>query len=486
MSRHWLFVEVATALFLGGCMMAPEYTRPEAPVPAGWPQGPAYAEEPFPDGAPGAAQLTWRQFFADPNLCQVIAMALENNRDLRLAALNVERARHLYGVQRAELFPAIYATGTGSRQRSSADLTFPGQSRTSEVYSVDLGIAAWEIDFFGRIRTLEEQALQEYLATDQARRGAQIALISEVARTYLTLAADRANLNLARSTLEAQQGVYDLIRRQYEVELASEIDLRRAQTQVDAARGDVARYTQWVAQDHNALNLLVGVTVPEDLLPSDVASVNPPQAVSPGLSSEVLLWRPDIMAAEHDLKGAYAFIGAARAAFFPRIGLTTAIGTASDELSGLFGSGTGTWNFTPQITMPIFDSRVWAAHRVSETLRDMALTQYEKTIQTAFREVADVLAVRGTVADQVAAQESVVKSAQTVYDLSLDRYRHGIDSYLNVLDAQRSFYGAQQALISLQLAALVNEVNTYAVLGGGGDVSEAPETLSKREPTRGR
>ncbi|HEV59063.1 MAG TPA: efflux transporter outer membrane subunit [Phycisphaerales bacterium] len=480
MKRYWLWGGVATALFVGGCMMAPEYTRPEAPVSADWPQGPAYPEKQSLEGATSAAELTWRQFFSDPNLCQVIAMALEHNRDLRLAALNVERARNLYGVQRAELFPAVYGTGTGSRQRSSADLTFPGQSRTSEVYSVDLGIASWEIDFFGRIRSLEEQALQEYLATEQARRGAQIALVSEVARVYLTLAADRANLNLARSTLEAQQGVYDLIRRQYEVELANDIDLHRAQTQVDAARGDVARYTQWVAQDHNALNLLAGVTVPDDLLPSDLASVSPPGAVAPGLSSEVLFGRPDIMAAEHDLKGAYAFIGAARAAFFPRIGLTTAIGTASDELSGLFESGTGTWNFTPQIAMPIFDSRVWAAHRVSETLRDMALTRYEKTIQTAFREVADVLAVRGTVADQVAAQASVVKSAQTVYDLSLDRYRHGIDSYLNVLDAQRSFYGAQQALISLQLAALVNEVNTYAVLGGGGDVSEAPETPSRR------
>jgi len=235
-----------------------------------------------------------------------------------------------------------------------------------------------------------------------------------------------------------------------------------------------------VAQGQNALNLLAGTAVSEDLLPYDLASVSPPKDISQGLSSEVLLRRPDIMAAEHQLKGAYAFIGAARAAFFPRISLTTLVGTASDELSGLFGSGNGTWSFAPQVVMPIFDARTWAAYRISKAVQKIALTQYEKAIQTAFREVADALAVRGTVDQQVAAQQSVVNSTQTIYSLSKKRYINGIDSYLSVLDAQRSLYGAQQGLISLQLANLANEVRFYAVLGGGGQYLEAPETSVKK------
>jgi len=447
--------------------MTPKYTQPEAPIPTDWPDGPAYQKSQSPPGIPTADELGWQEFFTDPKLQQVIETALNNNRDLRLAALNVERARALYGVQRAELFPAIGATGVGSKQRGSADLTPPGEPRTTKQFNVNLGITSWEIDFFGLIRSLEEQALQEYLGTEEARRSAQIALVSEVARVYLTLAADRGNLNLAQSTLEMQQGVYDLVRQQYEIGLATELDLHRSQTQVDVARGDVARYTQLVAQDQNALNLLAGSPVPENILPAGLASVSPPKDISPGLSSDVLLRRPDIMAAEHQLRGAYAFIGVARAAFFPRIALTTAVGTASDELSGLFSSGSGTWSFAPQVAMPIFDARTWAAYRVSKAVQKIALTQYEKAIQTAFREVADALAVRGTVDQQVAAQQSIVNSTQKIYSLSNKRYTNGIDSYLSVLDAQRSLYGAQQGLTSLQLAKFANEVRFYAVLGGG-------------------
>jgi len=480
MKRELLFLQAGIILLLGGCTMTPKYTRPETPIPTDWPDGSAYQNNKFSQDVPIAADIKWQEFFTDKKLQQIIETALNNNRDLRLAALNVETARALYGIQRAELFPVIDATGFGSKQRSSADLTTPGQPRTTKQFNVDLGITSWEIDFFGRISNLKERALREYLATEQARRSAQISLVSEVARVYLSLAADRGNLNLARSTLETQQGVYDLIRRQYEVELANEMDLRRVQTQVDTARGDVARYTQLVAQGQNALNLLAGSSVPEDFLPHDLASVSPPMDISPGLSSEVLLRRPDIMAAEHQLKGAYAYIGAARAAFFPRISLTTAVGTASDELSGLFGSGNGTWSFAPQVAMPIFDARTWAAYRVSKSVQKIALTQYEKTIQTAFKEVADALAVRGTVDQQVAAQQSIVNSTQKIYSLSNKRYTSGIDSYLGVLDAQRSLYGAQQGLISLQLSKLANEVRFYAVLGGGGEYLEASETSVKK------
>ena len=468
MNKNVFLVIIGIVIFLGGCTLAPKYTRPEAPVPADWPTGAAYKKTKAATGAPTASELRWREFFTDEHPQKIIETALNNNRDLRLAALNVERVRALYGIQRAELFPSVDAVGSGSKQRSSSDLTRPGEPRTTKQFNVNLGISSWEIDFFGRIRSLKDRALQEYLGTEQARRSAQISLVSEVARVYLTLAADRGNLKLAQSTLETQQAAYALIQRQYEVGLANELDLRRAQTQVDAARGDVARYTQLAAQDQNALNLLAGSPVSKQLLPADLSSVTLPKEIFPGLSSEVLLSRPDIIAAEHRLKGAYAFIGAARAAFFPRISLTTAVGTASDELSGLFSSGSATWSFVPQITMPIFDARTWAALRVSKADRKIVLTQYEKAIQTAFREVADALAVRGTVDQRVAAQQSLVNAVAETYRLSNKRYTMGIDSYLGVLDAQRSLYAAQQGLNALRPARLANQVRLYTVLGGGG------------------
>jgi multidrug efflux system outer membrane protein len=466
--RGQILLVLWAVVFLGGCSLAPDYQQPPAPVPAQWPRGEAYNAETASE-IPTAQELTWQEFFADKRLQEIIETALSNNRDLRLAALNVERARALYGIQRAELFPAVNATGAGSKQRLSADLVGPGDSRTSEQYSVDLGIAAWEIDFFGRIRSLKHQALEAYLATEQARRSAQIALIAEVARVYLTLAADRENLGLARDTLETQQASYDLVQKSYQVGVATELDLRRAQTQVETARRDVPRYAQLAAQDKNALDLLAGAPVPEDMLPMNLGSIARPRDIAPGLPSEVLLNRPDIVAAEHRLKGAYAFVGAARAALFPRIALTTSAGTASDDLSGLFDAGTGTWNFAPQIVMPIFDARTWAALRVSKADQEIILTQYEKAIQTAFREVADTLAVQGTIDEQVSAQQSLVDAVAETYRLSNRRYAMGIDGYLSVLDAHRSLYVQQQVLVLLRLAKLANLVRLYAVLGGGAE-----------------
>ena len=258
------------------------------------------------------------------------------------------------------------------------------------------------------------------------------------------------------------------MQRQYTLEIANELDLNRAKTPVEIARRDVAIYTQLVAQDQNALNLLVGSSVPEDLLPTDLANISPLKDISPGLSSEVLLRRPDIMAAEHQLKGAYANIGAARAAFFPSISLTTTLGSASNQFSGLFKGGKGTWSYAPQIVMPIFDPHTWFAYRVSKADQKITLTKYEKAIQTAFREVADVLAVRGTIGQQVAAQQSLVDTVAETYRLSNSRYMKGIDSYLGVLDAQRSLFAAQQVLVYLRQAKLANQVHLYAVLGGGG------------------
>ncbi len=458
---------ILTIICLTGCTMVPDYKRPEPPIPAGWPTGPAYRGAADGLTGPAAADIEWRKFYVDGKLQGVISLALSNNRDLRIATLNIERARDLYRIQRAELFPSISTSGGLNEQRVPIDISQIGRAYDAKQYSVNVGITSWELDFFGRIRSLKERALEQYLATEQAGRDARISLVAEVANAYLTLAADRENLGLAQSTLEAQQGTYKLIQRRYEVGASSELDLRQAQTLVDAARVDISRYTRQVSLDENALNLLVGSPVPVELLSSELNAVTAPKDISPGLSSEVLLGRPDIIQAENLLKAANANIGAARAAFFPLIVLTGSIGTTSDELSGLFKAGAATWAFIPQITMPIFDTRIWSALRTIKVEREIALAQYEKTIQVAFTEVADALAQKGTVGDQIAAQESLVQASAQAYRLSEARYKSGIDSYLSVLDAQRSLYSAEQGLITLRLARLTNLVTLYKMLGGG-------------------
>ena len=460
MNRTAFFLLAVIVTLLGGCSLAPTYTRPEAPVPAEWPGAPASAQQ-------AAADVPWREFFVDERLRQVIDLALVNNRDLRVAALNVERTQAFYRIQRAELLPTVDARGTFSKERVPGILSQSGQPATVELYNVNLGVSSWEIDLFGRIRNLKDAALEQYLATEQARASAQMALVAAVANTWLTLAADRENLELARSTLETQQETYEMIRRRAEAGASSDLDLRQAQTRVDAARVDIARYTSQVALDENALTLLVGSPVTPDLLPEALSDVTAPRDFTPGLPSEVLQRRPDILQAESQLKAAHANIGAARAALFPRITLTTSIGTTSDQLSGLFTSGSGTWAFVPQIVVPIFDARSWAAYDVTKVEREIAVAQYEKAIQAAFREVADALAQRGTLGDQLQAQQSLVEASAEGYRLSDARYTRGIDSYLRVLDAQRSLYGAQQGLIAIRLARLTNLVTLYKVLGGG-------------------
>jgi multidrug efflux system outer membrane protein len=462
-----------TAVLFTGCTMIPEYTRPEAPIPAAWPSGPAYKEPPSTQGASAAADLQWRAFFADERLQKIIDTALKNNRDLRVAALNVERARALYRIQRAELFPIVGTDFKAIKQH--AKISGGTGLVTLEEYGANLGISSWEIDFFGRIRSLSKRALEEYFATEQARRSAQILLISEVGSAYLILAADRENLKLAQSTLESQQAAYKVIRRRFEVGITPELDLQQVQTRVDAARVDVARFTELAAKAENALNLMAGSTVPADLLPPELSTVKPLPDVSPGISSEVLLRRPDILQAENLLKAANANIGAARAAFFPRISLTSAIGSASGDLSGLFKSGSFVWNYAPQVVLPIFDARTWGGLQATKVDREIAVAQYERAIQVAFKEVADALARRGTMGDQMEAQQSLVAATTKTYRLSTLRYEKGIDIYLNVLDAQRSLYTAQQGLIAIRLAKLANQVRLYAVLGGGGDASTPPD-----------
>lgn len=444
--------------------MIPEYHRPDSPVPETWPEGPAYAA---PQKGSLAADMDWRDFFTDPRLQELIETALDNNRDLRIAALNVEKMRVFHRIQRSDLLPSVHAGAKASQQRIPADLSSTGRSMTAEQYGLELGIASWELDFFGRLRSLEQRALEEFLATEQARRSVRLMLIAEVATAYLTFAMDSENLQLAASTLKAQEASYDLIRRRVEVGLAPELDLRQIQTRVESARLDVARFTERTAQDLNTLHFLVGKPVDTRLLPDNLSDLHPLKPSAAGTPSEVLLSRPDILQAENMLKAAHADIGAARAAFFPRISLTTSVGTASSELSGLFRSGSDTWTFAPSISVPIFNPRTWSGLEASKVEQQMAIAKYEKAIQSAFRDVADALARQGTLGDQMKAQESLVEACAQTYRLSNARYEKGSDTYLHVLDAQRSLYSAQQGLIATRLARLANQVQLYATLGGG-------------------
>jgi multidrug efflux system outer membrane protein len=464
-----MFLISVLAIIIGGCSMAPKYKRPEAPVPAEWPKGPAYKQEVNEPNVPQASDLTWQEFFTDEKLRTVIDMGLKNNRDLRIAALNVERARGLYGIQAAELYPIINASGGYTKQRIPADLSGSGKVETAKQYDVELGMASWEIDFFGRIRSLKDAALKQFFASQMARRSAQISLISEIAAAYLTLAADEESLQIAESTFDSQQAAYDLIKRRYESGLSQRLDLLQVQTRVDAARVDISLYTRLVAQDQTALNLLVGSTVPEEYLPGSLTAVNQPQTISADISSDVLLRRPDVLQAENILMAANANIGAARAALFPRISLTSAIGTASVELNGLFSNGSTAWTFSPQFVMPIFDPRAWSALAVTKTDQKIAVAQYERSIQVAFKEVADSLALQGTIEAQLAAQQSLTDATDETYRLSNTRYLKGIENYLTVIDAQRSLYSAEQGLVTYRLQKAINQARLYGVLGGGDD-----------------
>ena len=490
MKGHLFIIVAGITLLTAGCTMAPKYARPTAPVRAQWPTGPAYAETNS-TNISTVPDLNWREFFTDKKLQAVIEQALANNRDLRAAALNVEKARAQYGIQRSELLPVLNGTATAGKERIAKDFSGTGKPETMGTYSAGLGVASWELDFFGRIRSLKDEALQQYFATEQARRNAQIVLVSSVAQAYLGLVADRESLGIAQTTLETQQASYELIKRRYDLGLANELDVSRAQVPVDTARRDVATYTQQVAKDENALNLLVGspaAAADWSAAPAKLNGVAPPREIGAGLSSEVLLRRPDVAQAEDLLKAANADIGAARANFFPRISLTAALGTESSELDKLFKSGSGTWSYTPQFVLPIFDPRTWYTHRASKVQREIAVAQYEKAIQSAFRDVSDSLAVRGTVDRQVAAQESLVNATAETYRLAYSRYNKGLDSFLSVLDAQRSLFAAQQGLVLMQLSKRANQVKLYEVLGGGWNV-EPPVNLAAKsgsspEPNR--
>ena len=472
MNQTLVSIAVAT-LLLSGCSLIPDYQQPPAPIASQWPQGQAYAPAEAADIA--AAEQGWRQFFRDQALQQLIETALLNNRDLRVAALNIEAYRAQYRIQRADLLPAVSADGSGSRQRLPADVAPTGRAGISSQYSATLGVSAYELDLFGRVRSLSQQALETYLSSEEARRSTQISLVASVANAYLTWQADQALLQLTEDTLGTFEESYRLTRRSSEIGVASALDLSQSRTSVEAARVKLAQYQRLVAQDRNGLALLLGSGLPADLPTSQPLDAELLSQVPAGLPSDLLQRRPDILEAEHLLKAANANIGAARAAFFPSISLTANAGSLSPDLSGLFGGGSGTWLFQPQISLPIFNAgSLRASLDYSKIQKDIGVARYEQSIQTAFQEVADGLAARQTYQRQLQAQRDLVEANQDYYRLAERRYRIGIDSNLTFLDAQRSLFSAQQALITDRLAQLTSEVNLYKALGGGWRERSAP------------
>jgi multidrug efflux system outer membrane protein len=475
MSEHTLMrsvVIVTLATAASGCInLAPRYERPELPVQSEWP---GVSETP---GAQqqednGAAALAWKQFFQSEKLQGVIDLALQNNRDLRIAALNVERTQALFRIQRAERVPAVDVGGSFQRQRLPDQFSATGEGVT-ETYSASVG-ASFELDLFGRIHNLSRAALEQYFAQEATQRSVRISLIGQIAQTYVTLAIDRALYQLALNTEKAQADWFSLTQERHRLGAVSSLELSQSETTVENARADVARYEGNIAQDINALTLLVGAAVPTALLPDATEAQTPLLSPIPvGLPSQVLLERPDIVAAEHGLRAANANIGAARAAFFPTISLTGSAGYISTELSGLFDSENKTWSFSPGINLPIFQGgRLLANAAVARAERDIAVARYEQAIQTGFREVSDALALTGALARERAARERLVAATGRVYELSQARKDVGQDSYLQVLDAQRSYYAAQQTLLTTRLAESNNLIALYEVLGGGARAEE--------------
>ncbi|TWB43439.1 efflux transporter outer membrane subunit [Nitrospirillum pindoramense] len=469
-----------TTASLGACSLAPDYTRPQSPVPNAWPTGQAYEPADAP-GKPSPLQGpdSWKAVFRGPRLQALIAKSLENNRDLRVALLNIEVARANYRVQDAATLPTLNAGGSTTRARTpisalgaqGASAGASGSGTKGITYNssqAQVSVTSYELDLFGRVHSLSQQALEQYLSTAEATATTRLSLIAEVANAYLTLVSDRQLLALTQDTLRTQEETYNRNKRMFDRGSSSALDLAQSQTSVDTARANLEQYTRQVAQDRNALELLVGAPLTDAEI--EGASLDDQDVLGDlpaGLPSDLVLRRPDVREAEHTLKAANANIGAARAAFFPQITLTGSYGTASAGLTDLFAPGSSAWSFGPSISVPIFDNGKNQANLDSaKATRDIDVANYEKAVQTAFREVADALAARGTLDRQLTAQTSLVKSSQLTYDLSNKRYERGVDSFLTLLDAQRSLYSAQQNRISVQLSLLENRVTLFKVLGG--------------------
>ena len=455
-----LAVALAAALATAGCAtLVPPLPEAKPQIRQAWPV-PAETGGTA-DGTAAVINVGWRDVLVDARLERVVEQALANNRDLRVAMLNVERARAQYRIQRAARVPAIGANA--AMERTGGDVP------TSETYTASVGLASFELDLFGRVRNLSEAALQQYFAQEENRRAAQITLIGTVANAWMTLAADQSLLVIAGDTLAAQEASLRLTERRHALGAVSGLVLAQARTQVETARADQARYLGRIEQDRHALDLLAGAPVADTDLPQGFEDgLVAMTALPSGLPSELLLRRPDIQSAEHVLRGANANIGAARAAFFPSISLTAGAGSMSGDFSGLFDAGTRFWRFSPQVNLPIFQGGALRANLGMATAnRDIALANYEKAIQSGFREVADAISLGATLAEQRAAAERLLAAAQQAERLSKARYDAGYDSYLTLLDAQRTRYAAQQGLVAARLAEQANRIALYSAVGGG-------------------
>jgi outer membrane protein, multidrug efflux system len=454
-------VAAAAAIVLSGCSLIPTYERPAAPVPSVFPNTqPAEAQQPL------ASTIAWQDYFTDPRLVKLIDIALANNRDLRVAVLNIETARAQFQIQRSALFPALNAEANETRQRPS--LVGTG---VSTVYTVGVGITSWEIDFFGRIASLKDAALAQYLATEESRKAVQISLVAAVANGWLAVLGDDEVLEITRQTMVTRDESLKLTKIRFDNGVSSEIDYRFAEAQAETARAAYAQQQRVRMQDENALALLLGAPVPPETTAGSAEGLQalaPMQDLPAGLPSDLLAERPDIRAAEQQLISANANIGAARANFFPRVTLTSSIGTASTEFSGLFGSGSKAWTFAPQVTLPIFNAGSNQATLDSARAgREIAVAQYEKAIQNAFREVADALAGRATFDEELRALVAQANAEEIRFKLSDLRYRNGVASGLDLLDAQRSLYTSQLATAQTRQSKLQNQVTLFKTLGGG-------------------
>ncbi|ENU26686.1 AdeC/AdeK/OprM family multidrug efflux complex outer membrane factor [Acinetobacter modestus] len=411
------------------------------------------------------ANQGYQQFFSDSRLLKVIEISLNHNRDLRTATLNIQRAQQQYQISKNDQLPTIGATGSAVRQVNHT----VNPNNPYSTFQVGLGVTAYELNFWGRVQNLKDAALNNYLATQSARDATQISLVSQVSQAWLNYAYAKANLNLAEQTLKAQLDSYNLNKKRFDVGIDSEVPLRQAQISVETARNDVATYKTQVSQAQNLLDLLAGQAIPQNLLPNHaVKSISAESTFTTGLSSDLLNNRPDLKAAEYQLLAAGANIGAAKARMFPTISLTGSAGYASTDLKDLFKSGGFSWSVGPSIDLPIFDWGTRKANiKISETEQQIALADYEKAIQSAFREVNDAFAARAHIEDRLSAQRRLVSATDTTYKLSTARFRAGIDSYLTVLDAQRSAYAAQQGLLMLEQTKLNNQIELYKALGGG-------------------
>jgi multidrug efflux system outer membrane protein len=458
-TMHYL-TALAAAMVLAGCSMTPEYQRPALPVPEAWPddtQATAAASKP----------VDWASFFPDERLRALIKLALEHNRDLRIATARVAEAQALYGIQRADRLPTVNAGGSLARSRTPGDLSATGTSIVSQRADLNVGLPAFELDFWGRVASLSESVKASYLATEQAERAFRLSLIASVADAYLALAEAQERYVLAQATLETRAQTRELVDRRRQAGLAGDLDFLQADAAYEGARAELAALQRQQSAASNYLRALVGTEPKELPAGKALAEQGITLAQQADLPAQVLVRRPDVLAAEQRLLAANANIGAARAAFFPRIALTASAGTASRELDGLFKDGSEAWSFTPSITLPIFDYGRRSANLDLATVRkDIAVAEYERTVQQAFREVADLLVAREQLAEQLKAVEAQERSQQRAADIADARYRQGVGSFLEVLDAQRQLFAVRQGLIQLRRTQWSTAAQLYKALGG--------------------